>query len=539
VYSAQHGYLARPPDYDGVGYLYFAEAPYHLLLGLHLKQAAIRLDDITPLWTALLTAHYLALGQGVWQAFAARFWAVALLLVLVWWVVRRRAPWPLAAAAVVLTVLLPMVSAGVRSASWELASGLANYNEDWGLDDLRPDLLVAVLVLWSAALVVEGESTPARWRYLRSAVFAAAAVLVKPSTAPVSLAAWGVALALGWLAARRDPERMRSSLYAIALFVLVVLPWATVGRGVVTTAGYFYEAAVAYKGAYAMNLDPLSSAAYYIARIPAQVGQLEALPVAVAAVLLAVALWRRRLGVAELTYGVLVLLFYAAFTATSNKNPHVGEWVSLALWLFVLAGASRLAAARWVPALPRLPAAVLAAAVAYAVLVYAAGAAATAAWPANETRADAHLVAVTDSLAGELDRHVGPKDCFSYAPGPGWPASLQLLLRQRDGATAQSTPIDVDPTATSIDAYLATAKRCPAIVVYRDDIKQVAKVFFCPPVRQPYLQALSDWVRSPGSGYSLSRSWTMTDLPPVGAHPLGRYDGVTLTVELYVRSTQG
>ena len=35
--------------------------------------------------------------------------------------------------------VLPLVSAGVRSSSWEFISGQANFNDNWGLDDLRPD----------------------------------------------------------------------------------------------------------------------------------------------------------------------------------------------------------------------------------------------------------------------------------------------------------------------------------------------------------------------------------------------------------------
>ena len=73
--------------------------------------------------------------------------------------------------------------------------------------------------------------------------------------------------------------------------------------------------------------------------------------------------------------------------------------------------------------------------------------------------------------------------------------------------------------------------------MYREDVTQVAKAFFCPPVRQPYLRALAAWVRSPGSGYALARSWSFHDLPPVGPHTLGRYDGVSLVVELYLRGS--
>jgi hypothetical protein len=533
-FSAQEGYLARPPDYDGVGYLVYAQAPYHLIAGLHLRPALHALNNVAPLWTALLAAHFVVLGDGTWQAFAARFWPIALLLVLVYWIVRARAGRALAAAAVGFTALLPLVSAGVRSSSWELLSGRANYNDDWGLDDLRPDLLAAVLVLWSVALVAESRGTFRRSAYLVSALFAAAAVMVKPSTGPVALAAWGAALLVTWYWNRRTAGAAPLTAMAVGLAALVLLPWATAGHGVSTVVTYYYDAAVTFKGAYAMNLGLFDSVTYYLVRIPTQLGQVEAWPVILVSLYFAVALVRRRLDRAQWIYAGLAVLCYAAFTATSNKNPHVGEWFSLALWVFFLAGLSRLAAARWPAPTARLSRGLLAAVGVWAVLVYAVGAFALAAWPSNERDANAQLLSVTSGVAQELRGHLSVDQCFSYAPGPGWPASLELLMTDSSGASPQSTAIDVDPSMSTSD-YVAGAGRCPAIVVYREDITQVARAFFCPPVRQPYLRALATWVSSPASGYTLDRSWRLDNLPPLAPHTLGHYQGVSLTVDLYLK----
>jgi hypothetical protein len=105
-----------------------------------------------------------------------------------------------------------------------------------------------------------------------------------------------------------------------------------------------------------------------------------------------------------------------------------------------------------------------------------------------------------------------------------------------DGRAPVNTPIDVDRTTTTIDDYVLSARKCKAIIVYREDIARVAKVFYAPSVRQPYLRALAEWVRRPDSGYALDRTWTFADLAPVGQHPLGHYEGISLTVELYVRA---
>ena len=534
-YSAQEGWLARPADYDGVGYMFLAQAPYHMIQELHLRTALHQLNDHAPLWTAVLTAHYLVLGEGTWQTFVARFWPTALLLILVYWIVRNRAPRPLAIAAVGLTALIPMISAGVRSSSWEFLSGRADYNNDWGLDDLLPDFFTIVLILWSVALLAEHNRTLRRSTYLFSAAFMATAVLMKPSSGLIALVVWGAALTATWFWNHRTRGVGRMTVEAVGFLVLLLLPWAWLGHGVAMVVTYYYDVAVTFRGAYAADLSPLESASYYLVRIPAQLGQVESLPVILGSLYLAVALLRGQLSRAEWLYSGLVVAFYGAYTVTSNKNPHVGQWFTLALWIFFLAGASRLASSRWPGVTARVSPRVLAAVGVYALIAYALGALALLNWPSNESRAYAQELAVTTGVAHELSRHVSIDQCFTYAPGPGWPASLRLFMTNSDGVAPRSNSIDVDPAWTT-DEYIASASKCTAVVVYREDMTNVGQVFFCPPVRQHYLQALSNWVRSPGSGFVLDRTWRLSDLPPVGPHALGHYTGVSLTVELYLRS---
>jgi len=171
----------------------------------------------------------------------------------------------------------------------------------------------------------------------------------------------------------------------------------------------------------------------------------------------------------------------------------------------------------------------------YTLFVYALGAFALMSWPLSEQRANAQLSAVTADVARELGRHMSAGQCFAYIPGPGWPNSISLLLMDANGNVPATTPTDVDPTTTTVGAYVAYASRCKAVMAYREDIAQVAPVFFAPPVRQPYLRAVANWVRAPSSGFVLDRTWRFNDLPPSGPHPLGHYQGVSLTVDLYIR----
>jgi len=535
-FSLQVGYLSKPPDYDGVSYLVYARAPLLLLHSGHVRTALHEvLTGISPLWVSVLTMQQVILGDGTWQAFSARFWPLALLVVLVYWIVSRRATRSLAIAAVAMTSVLPFVSAAVRSSSLEFLSGQANYSDHFWLEDVRPDFLTSVLILWSAAALVEHSQAPRRSAYVVSAVLAAAAVLSKTSTAPIALTAWGVALILNWLWNRRRGEATRMTLFAAILLTVLLIPWAVFAGGALTVVSYL-KAIMAYTSDYALPGGPLGGLTYFLVRLPNQLGYVEVWPVVAGALIAAVALVRRRLGPAEMTYAAIALLLYAVFTLTPSKNPLVGTWISLSIWIFFWASVSSLAKARWPEPIQRASPAVLAVVGLYTLFVYSLGAFALMSWPLSEQRANAQLSAVTTEVAQELGRHMSTGQCFAYIPGPGWPNSISLLLMDANGNAPGTTPSDVDPTTTTVEAYVGYASRCEAVLAYREDIARVAPVFFAPPVRQPYLRAVAGWVRAPASGFVLDRTWRFNDLPPSGRHPLGHYQGVSLTVDLYLRA---
>jgi hypothetical protein len=536
-FSAQEGYLSRPTDYDGISYMLTARAPYLMLRALHVRTGLHELlSSISPLWISILTAQQLILGEGTWQAFSVRFWAVALLLILVYWVMSLRATRAVAIAAVILTALLPLVSAGVRASSWEYFSGQAIYFEHWYLDDLRPDFLAIVLILWSAAALAEHSEAPRRSAYVVSAAFAAAAVLAKSSTAPVALVAWAAVLCINWFWNRRSPEATRMTLLAAILLTVLLIPWAVFGHGALTVVTYL-KLITAYQGAYATSGGLIGGFTYFPVLIPTQLGQIEAWPVIAGALLLTVALLRRQLGPAELIYAVLAPLFYMVFSLPPSKNTQLGMWISLSIWIFFLAGLARLAGAKWPVPVKRAAPVGLSAVAIYTLVVYGLGAFALANWPVNEHRSNAQLVEVNTEVAQELSRRMSSGQCFAYAPGPGWPSTLIYAVEGATGNAPASTSIDVDPTSTTTSDYVASASKCMAVLAYREDIATVAQVFFAPPVRQPYLRAVAQWVQSPDSGYTLDRSWTFSDLAPGVPHRLGHFEGVSLTVDLYLRNS--
>lgn len=534
-FNGQQGYISRSPDYDGVGYLVTAQQAYGALHSLHLRTALHVLNSsISPLWISALTIQQFIFGQGTWQFFAARFWAVAPLLTLVYWIVRSRGNRSMAIAAVGLTALLPIASAGVRASSWEFFTGQAIYGEFWSLDDLRPDLFAIVMALCSIVPLAERYRAPRLSTYVVSGAFAAAAFLAKPSTGPIVLVAWLLTLGVVWFWNRRQPGILRLTALAVIVLGVLITPWAVRG-GVSGLIDRYYSAAVTYKGAYSTVLDFPHQIMYFLATIPTQLGHFEAWFVIAGSVLLTVAVLRGQLELPEWIYGGLVLLFYASLTWTTNKNVNVGVFFTLSLWIFFLAGASRLVTKRWPVKVKRASPFVLAAIGAYVVVIYGLGAVALANWPANEQRSNAQLLSVTKELAQEMGRFITVNDCFAQAPGPGWPASIEYFMTDSLGRQPTSTSIDFDPS-NPISYYVKAASQCPAVISYREDISQVAQMFVAFPVRQPYLRAIAEWVRSPGSGYTLDRSWQFTDLASNGLHTLGHYQGFTLTVDLFIRT---
>jgi len=507
-----------------------------LLLGGHIHQAAIHVSNLVPLWSLALTSQYLILGDGAWQAFTARFWAVGPLLVLVYWVIRRRTNSWLAITAAMITAVLPLVSAGVRSSSLEFLSGQADYGAHWYLDDIRPDFFAGVLALWSIAILAEDTTATRRSVYLVSAAFAAAAVLAKPTTSPAALAAWGVALGLHWFRHRSKPGAFRRTAVAGIVASLLVLPWAVFSGGASLVANYLHAISVTYGATYAVSSNFPDNLTYFLNLLPGQLGQPEISFFIIGTLALTIGIWRRQFGSAEATYAAVVALWYFIFSIPATKNPHVGLLITMAIWLFLLAALARLLVTNWSPRLTRASPAIFGVATAYVGIIYVLGVIAITNWPIVERHSYEEQRVVSSGVADELRHYVVAGQCFAYAPGPSWPASLQYQLMDSLGNAPLSTAIDIDPSATSIQDYVKSAGQCQAVIAYRENISLVAQVFYAPPVRQPYLQAVADWVRSPDSGFKLDHSWRFVDLTSDGSHLMGHTLTISLTVDLYVRS---
>lgn len=551
--STQLGLLSYPPNYDGISYVVGAKSHfYHLLRWLlHPRWLvhAAGLSRVT-LWQALMVLSFLVLGEGEWQAFTARFWPAFLLLLLVVWVVRRRGGSRAAWVAVVFTSLLPTISVGLRSSAWEYFTKRANFGWEWYLADLRPDLLFAVLLLWTVVPLVEHVRTLDARTLLVSGSCAGLAVLAKPSASPMLLLAWGLAAAYVVLVNRRRPSfRISACLWALLPFGILVFPWAFAG-GARLVAGYLYSGLTAQRVLYANpHATFLSEALYYWKLFPYHMGRVEGWAILAGGLGLYIAsLCKRtaRRDIRMLAYLGLSAALYGLVSATPNKNYFVGLPYYLLLWVFAWAvlgpilGAwtNRSRVGAWI---------LVCVSCIYGGAMVAGGVYAVRNWPAEQRRAGPEDREVTRRIAKDLRAVLTDDDTFMWVPAYGYPGALQYYMMDTNGEFPQAIWCERPPFPPPDQTIRQYVSRMKAILVYKEDPTQVARFHYSPAVTWPYLRAIAEWVKRPGSSHRLVRTYHLSvRSPPLGERPLritwprhGDRDRGGLTIQLYVKRGDG
>lgn len=537
-FSRQLGLLAYPPYYDGIYYMLEAKSTFYGLsvLGLDLPSLTHRLaENRFPFYQALMMLSFLLLGEGEWQAYTVRFWPTFLLLLLMLWLIRRRAGTCLALVAALFTALLPTISVGLRSSGWEYLTGRVIFGWEWYLADLRPDLLFAVLLLWSVVPLIEHVKNPNRRTWLVSGGCAGLAVLTKASASPVLLLAWGLAIAYVLISNRQYLlVVLLKSLWGFASLAVLLTPWALAG-GARYTVDFLYQLLTVHRSTYSNpQATFVSEAIYYWNLFSFHMGHVEGWVLLGAGLLLSLAtLWKKWGGRDNRLFAFLGIsaALYTLASATPTKNYFIGLPYFLLLWLFSWAAV--------VPFLKRLAqrsrvmigVLVLVFSL-YAATVVGGGFYALQQWPAEERLGGPENRKATQQLAADLGAVLTTDDCFMWIPAYGYPATLQYYMMDAKGQYARGAGFQ-PVTAPPPDEFIReTAIHCNAILVYAEDIEKVSRFRFSliSAAERPYLRAIADWVRRPDSSYSLLRTYRLLDwVSPVGPG---------LTVELYVKQSE-
>lgn len=535
-FSTQFGLLAHPPVYDGIGYIIAAKSAFYVLQAGGLEPATLSHTFFTyftfvPLWEGLMLLSFWLFGEGEWQAFTIRFWPSLLLLLLVFWVVRRRGSASVAWLAVVFTALLPTISVGLRSSAWEYLTGANVFGPGWYLADLRPDLLFAVLLLWTVVPPIERVDNLNRNTWCVSGTAAALAILAKSSTMPVLLLAGGLT-SLYVLIVNRHRLRatMVTAAWGMIPFVILLTPWILVG-GPRTTATYVYHHLTVARPLWS-NPDAtfLSEAGLYWEFFAYHMGQWESWLVLGCGLVLWLARVHkeREQGHGRLLAYLLVAGFlYGLVSATPNKNLFLGLPYYLLLWLF-----------SWAALAPSLTAFGLRNRLArtclilfptlYGGIVVGAAFYALHHWPVEKQLRPLESRKATEQIAGDLRAVLTQDDAFVYVPFYGYPAALQYYMMDDQGQFPQAGW--VDPTTAPPMPRFLQEKISPskAVLVFEQDIEEVAKYVPMNRTGYPYWRAIAEWVRRPESPFRLVRTYRLW----------GQFPDRPIAIRLYVKEPE-
>jgi len=514
-FSARMGLLTYPPYYDGISYVVGAKTLFYQMGQLGVNLRILKNYVIAPFWNAAIVLVFLFLGEGEWQAYAVRFFPIFLLLLLIFYTIGRRGCTQVTWLAVAFTMLLPTISVGLRASLmnssidlWNstMASAALRPNADlpWYLADLRPDLLFAVLLLWTIVPVIESVHTLNRRIWLISGSFASLAVLVKASMSPVLLLAWVITVAYVLTANRHQlRSTVSTSIWTVLPLAVLVAPWALVG-GARITFQYIWAGVLGPQQVFWSNPNPtlLSEFGYYWSYFPVHMGNFEGWAMLVVGLALSLYSFRKKIVRRDsrmAAYLVVSTALWIMVSATPAKNYFAGLPFYLLLWLFswaVVASFLNRRAKHHKRIIAWLMPLILCMYVSFQIV---GGVYAFQNWPATATLAGQENRQVTQSIAADLRTHLTNNDIFMWAPAYGFPATLEYYMMDKTGEYPRHLSSQMENTPSQF--IHESVSNCKAILAYEEDIDKVARFTWVPAAYQPYFRAIAEWVKQPDSGY--------------------------------------
>lgn len=501
--SPKVGLLSFPPMYDGVAYVVDAKSAFYRLLSSPRAALEIPYGEgtvyLTPLWDLLIFLSFTVLGEGEWQATATRFWPVFLLLLLVLWVSRRHGSYKTAVVPLLLTALLPTISASLRTGVSEYFAPtilmFAPTTTQAYIADLRPDLLSSVLMLWAVVPLFEHLENPDKRTWLVSSTAAGLCVLAKSSTLLLGLCAWGIAIAHAFISNRSQfLATFRSAVWGLIPFSLLVGPWVILGGANVALA---YFLSNVFSPLWWTNSHPtfVSEATYYWQLFPLHFGYFESW-ILVALGLAATLASLVRFGILRcremLGYLIIAIALYGLVSASLDKNYFLGLPFMLILWILTWRSLCPYLK-EWFAHRKKFIVALLFLSIYVTVNVFA-GFSGAYGLPAYEQRYMAENRNTVRNIAADMRLFLNNSDCFMYAPAYGFPATLQYYMMDKDGGYPRLLFIYISVTPEEfIQQYVS---KCKVVLVFQQDIQEVIKYF---PVQhisgyfilQPYWSVIS------------------------------------------------
>jgi hypothetical protein len=503
------GILRDGMPYDGIGYAVDAKALHRAVSyrGLHVFfQHGFGELTFAPLWKMLMLLHFSLFGEGLWQAYSVRVYPVFGFLFLTLWIGRRHGGMGFALFMAAIALILPTISPNAISALSYGITGRFDGSYVY-IADLRPDLLYSVLLVLAIVLLIEGAANPGTWLMLVDGGIAGSAILVKSSTAPLTLCVWGITLAyFGWR--QRENRGRLVSLYgwAGAAFVGVILPWGLLG-GFRTTMIYLTQSALGASGVFLYGLRNASLAqvlAYYWDWFRYHMGLG---PIGALILLVILHLVRPRTLVRTsswsdvFAYAGLAGVLYAIVTAETVKNYFLGLPAYFLAWVLLLILAA--GTWRWVMAAESAASFALGGMgliLAFAILTYA-GRLAEASVPPDYR----HNLVLVRSLAGDMRRLLSNDDKYLTYWTSDFPGIIEFFILDQRGehpegrlSEAAATGLLMDPDQESRRQFISNALTpSKVILMFDDSIQGAERAVFVPRGGVAVLQLIRDYLTDP------------------------------------------
>ena len=535
--SARLGLLANPILSDGLSYLVLLELASTDMEGVILPETGPRVlsgEVVSPItsplftylpvlrlfrehspgWAILITVSYQLFGNGEWQAHTVKFWAVALLLSVMFFMVRRYSDTWFAWTAVLFTSVLPVVSTSVRSATYEFfISKRVDFGVEWFLGDLRPDFSFSAALLFTVFAFFEWRARPNRWTALLLGCAFGIAALLKVTVISALLLALAALTAYAWLVRRSRPLPTVRQFVAPALVgSAFLIPWIVAG-GARRAVIYVVVNSTIMAGVWAgTGMSTGLDFAYYWQFFNYMMGTEAWVVIGLGLAVLAVRWWRGAPGSQDLVgFVFVVLVLWAYLSVTPAKSWPVGPALYLPLWAaaWCALGPVALRALRRI----RLDARALAVGAGlYCALLTAGAWYAYASWPAYGRDIGPTNRRTTEELGEHLNRLLTPPQALLSTEIWGHPAAFRvghperwiwlytshhMYLEQQMGAEPEALAAEI--LGGVFDIKMAIVPDLSSI----SDLPHVTTT----PIARPYFDAFIRQIKDRDSQYVVLRSY--------------------------------
>ncbi|MBM0740840.1 hypothetical protein JOY44_04280 [Phormidium sp. CLA17] len=545
-FSNHFGLLSNPPINDGVS-LYMQESKRILLQLKNGNGTAAPTSVIYeliysryPLWMALLLLSQAIFGVGEWQSYTIRFWPTFLLLLLMFWVLRRRGGTILGWAAVLVTALLPILSVSLRailfhSLSNHLPNGMlfgSSTDERFYIADQRPNVFCYVLLLWALVPVIEKGRHLTRATWLWAGAFLVLAILAKATYTPMILMMVGLTyLYLLLINRKKIRSTVLTSFWVLFPFVLMS-PWLFLG-GLSNTISYIYVS-IFVEGPKWSNLNRTfaSEFSHYWILFSVHMGIEGWLFLGGGLLSFGIAWFKlRRVDDRLLVYLGLASIYFLFVATSAVKDQFSGTLYYLLLWIF--SWLALVPVFLWVSQRYKMMPLIVAGSYFIAIVVgvsymY------SSYWLPEYQEAGIQNRASVAQVGADLQQMLTPEDCYMVSDDTNY-GSMRYYMLSKQGLIPYAKFFDgiiSIPSDTAINDYIKKMAQCKVVLAFDEPVSILQSYLYIHPFHAPVYQAVQNWVRQPNNPYR-----------PIKAYPLiyDRYSGGvrdrrTLTLRLYRRT---